>query len=522
MTITQALKRASQVACSRTALVNGDKVLSWHALTERVATIAGGLKAAGVEPGERICILSLNRPEFLEIHYAVAWAGGILVPLNFRFAAAELRDAIRKTGANLLIADASFAPVVQDVTGQIEGLRVIWIGTGDAVDGERYETLLDADPIDDLSIEREQATAGIFFTGGTTGSPRGVAISHSGLRVEFLELRQALEFDRESIYVHLMPMFHLAGFGIGSALTMAAGTHLFLDQFSPPACLDLVARHKPTHLSLVPTMLSMVLDEAEARSAAGEAGIEVLSSVKMIIYGAAPITPALLDRLQRLVPGVKLRQFYGMTELSGACVTLAPEDHDAAPDKVHRMRSIGQSMASVEIRIVAEDGRECGYDEPGEIVVRGPLVMQGYWADPEGTAEVLRDGWMHTGDVGSMDRDGYISIHDRTKDMIISGGENIYSLEVENALACHPKVVQCALVGIPDAKWGERAHAVVVVRPDDVAGVLSQELDAHCRQLIANYKVPRTWTVRHEPLPLSGVGKIQKQKLRAEIMADAG
>ena len=521
MAIIHALKRASQVAGGRTALVNGDATVSWRELSDRVARVAGGLKQAGVAPGDRVCILSLNRPEFLEVHYATAWAGGVLVPLNFRFAAAELRDAIRKTGSRLLIADASFAPTVHDVARQIDGLRVIWIG-GDAADGDRYDRLLAGKPIEDQSTQREQATAGIFFTGGTTGSPRGVAISHSGLRVEFLELRQALEFGRDSIYVHLMPMFHLAGFGIGSALTLAAGTHLFLDQFSPKACLDLVARHKPTHLSLVPTMLSMVLDEAEARSAAGEAGIEVLSSVKMIIYGAAPITPALLDRLQRLVPGVKLRQFYGMTELSGACVTLAPEDHDAAPDKVHRMRSIGQSMASVEIRIVAEDGTECACDEPGEIAVRGPLVMQGYWDDPEGTAEVLRDGWMHTGDVGSMDRDGYISIHDRTKDMIISGGENIYSLEVENALARHPKVLQCALVGVPDPKWGERAHAVVVVRPDDVAGELSKELDAHCRQLIANYKVPRSWTIRSEPLPLSGVGKIQKQKLRQEIVANAG
>lgn len=522
MSITSALKRAGQVAGDHLAVVTNDANISWRMLNERVARLAGGLRQAGIAPGDRVCILSLNRPEFLEIHYATAWAGAILVPLNFRFAAAELRDAIRKTSARLLIADPFFAETIRQVRQDVDGLRVIWTGGADAPDADRYERLLQAAPIDDQSTGQDQSVGGIFFTGGTTGSPRGVAISHASLRIEFLELRQALEFDKSSIYVHMMPMFHLADFGMGSALTLTAGTHCFLDQFTPQACLDLIKRYRPTHLCLVPTMLSMVLDEAQAQASSGGSAMDLLSSVKMIVYGAAPMTPALLDRIRAVVPGVKLRQFYGMTELAGACVTLAPEDHDSAPDKAHRMRSIGQSMATSEIRIVREDGSICAADEPGEILVRGALVMQGYWEDPEGTAAVLKDGWMHTGDVGSIDRDGFIKIHDRTKDMIISGGENIFSLEVENALARHPKVLQCALVGLPDPKWGERAHAVVVVRAPDVGDALSKEFETHCRGLIAGYKVPRSWTIRSEPLPLSGVGKVQKQKLRAEIIGHAG
>ncbi|MDH7799170.1 long-chain acyl-CoA synthetase [Beijerinckia sp. GAS462] len=503
-------------------MVTNDTSISWLMLNDRVARIAGGLRDEGIEPGDRVCVLMLNRPEFLEIHYATAWAGAILVPLNFRFAAAELRDAIRKTNSQLLIADPFFAETVRQVCQEIDTLRVIWTGGEDMPQADRYERLLEADAIEDLSTGQDQSVAGIFFTGGTTGSPRGVAISSASLRVEFLELRQALEFDRSSIYVHMMPMFHLADFGMGSALTLAAGTHCFLEQFTPQACLDLIRRYRPTHLCLVPTMVSMVLDEAQAQASSGGSAMDLLSSVKMIVYGAAPMTPALIERLQEVVPGVKLRQFYGMTELAGACVTLAPEDHDPAPDKVHRMRSIGQSMATSEVKIVREDGSTCKADEAGEILVRGPLVMLGYWEDPEGTAAVLKNGWMHTGDVGSIDLDGFIKIHDRTKDMIISGGENIYSLEVENALARHPKVLQCALVGLPDEKWGERAHAVVVVRSPDVQDSLSKDFETHCRGLIAGYKIPRSWTIRSEPLPLSGVGKVQKQKLRAEIIANAG
>lgn len=486
------------------------RTVSWSQLKGRVARIAGALRSSGVAAGDRVCLLSLNRPEFLEIQYAVAWAGAILVPLNFRFTAPELCCAIQKSRSSLLVVDAHFAEVVKSVRCELPELQVLWIGNGAA--DEDYERLLGGEPVADAVPENTGSVAGIFFTGGTTGTPRGVALSHASLCVHYLEMREALNYDASSVYAHVMPMFHLAGFGMGNALTMAAGTHCFLDQFSPHACLDLVSRCGVTHLSLVPTMISMLLDEVEG----GPVGsIEALASVKMISYGAAPIEAVLLERLLRIIPNVRLRQFYGMTELSGACVSLAPEFHGL--DKLELMQCAGQSMATSEVEIVRSDGSRCEINEVGEIVVRGAQVMLGYWDDPTGTAQALRDGWMHTEDLGSMDALGFVRICGRSKDLIISGGENIFALEVENALASHPQVLQSAIIGLPDERWGERVHAVIVVAHRLGTDALVEVLEKHCRGLIANYKIPRSWSFREEPLPLSGVGKVQKQKLRAEF-----
>jgi len=499
--------------------------MDWRTLRDRVARGAGGLRSLGIEPGDRVSILSLNGAEFLEAQYAAAWAGAIIVPLNFRFALAELRHAIHSTQSRLLIADTAFASVVDLVCREIPDIRILWLGDGAPERAPSYESLLIHDPIEDRSVDRDDSLAGIFFTGGTTGTPRGVALSNGNLRVHFLEMRYACEFDRASVHPHILPMFHLAGFGVCHALTSAGGAHCFLPQFSPEGCLDLISRHRPSHLSLVPTMLAMVMDEFESRDPGpgpgpGDGVAPALAALKMLTYGAAPIPLALLERVIRLLPQLKLRQFYGMTELSGACVTLGPEHHGLTAEIRSRMASVGQSMSTSEIMIAREDGSPCSTNEPGEILARGPQVMVGYWGDAAGTAQALRNGWMHTGDVGCMDEQGFITIFDRSKDMIISGGENVFSIEVENALANHPRVSQCAIIGVPDLRWGERVHGIVVLRPEETTPTqqLAHELEEHCGSLIARYKVPKSWTFRTEPLPLSGVGKVQKQKLRTDFI----
>jgi long-chain acyl-CoA synthetase len=522
MVLTSALRRAAQVNGEGAALVADGRPITWRTLCDRVSRIAGGLGAAGIKAGDRVCVLSHNRPEFLEIQYATSWAGGVLVPLNFRFAVAEICHSIKMTGSRLLVADAFFADVVGAVAREVQGLRVIWIGGNAELGGPHYEMLASASPIEDSSLGNDQLLAGIFFTGGTTGLPRGVGLTLQNIRVHLLEMRHALEYERRSVYAHIMPMFHLAGFGMGHALTLATGTHCFLDQFSAARCLRLIADQGVTHLSIVPTMLAAILDELEAARGPGSAAaVDALKSVEMIAYGAAPIPVVLLERLLQLLPEVRLRQFYGMTELSGACVTLGPEHHGLDARSLDRMSCAGRVMSTSEAKTVRTDGSDCAPDEPGEILVRGPQVMHGYWNDPEATAQAVKNGWMHTGDVGSIDQDGFIRIRDRSKDMIVSGGENVFSIEVEGAIASHARVLQIAIIGLPDSRWGERVHAVVVIKPDDATDGLQAELEEHCRGRIANYKIPKSWTFSSKPLPLSGVGKVQKQKLKAEVLDHA-
>lgn len=518
MVLTTALRRAAKVNGGGIAIAADDGSITWRELRDRAARLAGALRAMGIAPGDRVAILSTNRSQALEAQYATLWAGALLVPLNFRFAPAELRHALQVSGTKLLWADSGFQKEVSDVKDAVDGLSVAWLDEGSSGEGALHSELLRADPIDDHGGTLSEA-AGIFFTGGTTGPPKGVTLTHQNILVQVLEMRDALEMEATSVYAHIMPMFHLADFGVGHAVTLAAGTHCFLSKFSAQACAALVASRRITHLSLVPTMLSTLLDEVDAGHVSDEA-LQALAAVKVVGYGAAPISAALLERLSRRLPRARLRQFYGLTESCGACVTLAPEFHGPGPDAQLRMRSVGQPMASVDIRIVHEDGRECATSETGEILLRGPLVMSGYWGDASATARALRGGWLHTGDLGVMDEGGFLTLRDRSKDMIISGGENVFSIEVEDALASHDAVIACAVLGLPDEHWGERVHAVIVIAPDHHQADLADRLTSHCRARIAGYKIPRSWTFRRAPLPLSGVGKVQKHKLREEILRD--
>jgi long-chain acyl-CoA synthetase len=310
------------------------------------------------------------------------------------------------------------------------------------------------------------------------------------------------------VHLHAGPLFHLAAGGRALSTTVVGGRHVVLPRFGPAEVLAAVARHRITALTVVPTMLSMILQQPDF-------GAHDLSSLRAMTYGAAPMPEALLRRAMEALPGVRFMQSYGMTELSPLTTFLAAADHrPEAP--AHRLRSAGRPVPGVEVRVADADDRTLPAGEVGEILVRGPNVMRGYWRRPEQTAQALRGGWMHTGDAGRFDADGYLYVVDRTKDMIISGGENVYSTEVENALAEHPGVVQAAVIGIPDAKWGEAVHAVVVPRPG--SDLDAAALIAWCRERIADYKCPRSVDFAAE-LSLSSVNKVDKAALRKPFWA---
>jgi acyl-CoA synthetase (AMP-forming)/AMP-acid ligase II len=330
-------------------------------------------------------------------------------------------------------------------------------------------------------------------------------------------MQSSLELRADSIYLHATPLFHLADCGIGHAVTFAAGAHSFLAQFDASTCLTKILQDGVTEINLVPTMLATLLDAAE-----GEPGniAPALAAVRTVAYGGAPIPAPLLHRLLARLPNAKFRQFYGMTETCGACTSLPPEFHVPGVDAA-RLRSVGQAMPFAEIKIIAPDGGERPRGEAGEVAIRGPQTMRGYWNDPDATSHALRGGWIHSGDVGVMDANGFVTIIERLKDMIISGGENIYSAEVEQVIAAHPSVVACAVIGLSDRRWGERVHAVVVRRSHVESGELRRDLEARCRDLIAGYKCPKSWDIRTEPLPLSSLGKVNKAKLREEAVSYA-
>jgi len=352
------------------------------------------------------------------------------------------------------------------------------------------------------ALRGDDDLAAILYTGGTTGRPKGVMLSHGNLAGSMFG---SMAFGRaHERYLHTAPLFHIGALsGLFLALYSDAASH-FLPVFDAGAVLRAIDLHAIDELFLVPAMLRMVVDHPDFASYRTE-------SVRRIRYGASPIDAGLMDRALAAFPNAGFHQAYGMTELSPVAAVLPEPDHfDRASA---RLRSAGKATPTVELRIVGVDGQELPRGTVGEIAARGPGVMLGYWDAPQATAEVLREGWMHTGDLGRMDADGYVTVVDRLKDIIITGGENVYSAEVETALSTHPAVAQAAVIALPDDKWGERVHAVVILRSGEAA--TPEKLTAHCRATIAGYKVPRSYDFV-DALPLSGAGKVLKNILRDE------
>ena len=474
---------------------------------DRVARLAGALQQLGLQEGDRVAMLALNSDMYLEYMMGVPWAGGVLNPCNTRWTAAEIQYALDDSGSSILIVDEHFAAMAQKLRESVASMReVIYCGSGELPPGMlSYEALLDqAAPVADAG-RRNEDLVGIFYTGGTTGFPKGVMLSHSNLVSSGFGLKGDGFSRPGATYLHTAPMFHLADVGVAMPHWLEGNCHSVVAAFAPELVLDTIERDRVTHALLVPTMIQMLADHPSIQKQRD------LSSLETIIYGASPIAEAVLERAMKALPDVQFAQAYGMTELSPVATTLRPEFHSAQARQRGLLRSAGRATAGTEVKIADADDQELPRGKVGEIIVRGPNVMLGYWNQPEQTALAIRNGWMHTGDSGYMDEEGFVFIVDRLKDMIITGGENVYSTEVENALAKHPDVQACAVIGVPNEQWGESVHAVVVLKPG--AEPNAEALYEHCKSLIASYKCPRSVDFR-ETLPLSGAGKVLKAELR--------
>jgi long-chain acyl-CoA synthetase len=478
--------------------------VSWSELLDQAARIAGGLRALGVSEGERVAILSANSDLYMALYLAVPWAGGVLTPLNARWSAAENAYAIDDSKpAVILVSPGHIDAIAGILAGRADGPTLVAL---DAVERDGWldlSQLMSHGAVEDAGRGGDDLLA-IFYTGGTTGKSKGVMLSHAGFTGNCMAMRDLGICPDGCRMLVVAPLFHLAAAAALTMAMLAGGTAVIAPVFNPDSTLDLIADEGVTDALLVPTMIQMLLD---GRSF--DAG--KLARVNTVMYGASPMPEATIDRIMAAAPHLNFFQAYGMTEVSCTATVLGPEYHRGGHRAAGRHRGAGRPIATAEVVIADEAGLPLPAGQVGEILVRGKGVMLGYWNQPDLTAEALRDGWMHTGDGGRFDDQGVLYVVDRIKDMIVSGGENVYSAEVESAISLHPDVAQCAVIGVPDERWGERVHAVIVQRPG--SDVTDQAVIDHCRALIAGYKCPRS--VEFKPaLPLSAAGKVLKAELR--------
>lgn len=501
MYLTQGLHRSLQRHPDKTALrhlaPDAERAYTFTQLLDQVARRAAVLRARGIAPGERVALLAPNDDAMVLGLLACWWLGAVACPLNTRWSVPELRYALADCGAPLLVADASFAGPSAELADLAQVLPMADLATQAAA----------AAPVDDARVGGD-ALAAILYTGGTTGRSKGVMLTHLNFWSASMTRGAELNNAPDSVSLLVAPLFHVAGLGRLIGQSIVGGSWVTMPQFRAEVVLDAIFTHGITDTIVVPTMLQALLEAPNFDAAK-------VQNLNRIAFGAAPMPPDLLDRALATWPNAEFFQAYGLTETAGAaCINLPANHRPGAP--AERLRSVGRAGLGAEIRIVDPEGNDCPRGEVGEIIIRGPMVTSGYWKLPEVSAQALRNGWLHTGDGGRMDENGFIFIADRLKDMIISGGENVYSGEVEAALRSHDDVIDAAVIGVPDARWGEAVHAVVVLRPGVAESAeLASAIQAQCRTRLAGYKCPRSLAFA-AALPLSAAGKVLKTQLRAE------
>ena len=501
------LTRAAERCDGRPAVIDGAYRGSYRELLREVAGLAARFQARGLQPGDRVAMLSLNSAHYLRFYFATLWAGGVMVPLNHRLAARELAALLDDARPRLLLCDAGQRARAAALTAERPACQLIDLSAAEAAAGADCAdpAALAAGPqLPDRSGEGD-ALALLVYTGGTTGRPRGVMLSHRNVLANCAHTIPYLRLSDETTQLHLGPLFHMGAGQRIFSVTAARGAHVLLPKFSPASIVETIARERVSAVVLVPTMIRRLLDTPGFEPAQ-------LPSLRHISYGAAPTPPALLAQLMARFPAAALMQSYGQSECAPVATALRAEDHELGGP---RLRSVGRPVGAVAVMIVDAAGAPLPPGEVGEILIRGPNVMLGYWEDPTASAAALRDGWLHSGDLGSLDEGGYLYLADRLKDMIISGGENVYSVEVEAALLTHPAVLGCAVIGHPDPDLGERVHAVLQHPPGEAPTLA--EIQAHCRASLAGYKLPRSVSCGEAPLPLTGANKIDKRALRAAL-----
>jgi acyl-CoA synthetase (AMP-forming)/AMP-acid ligase II len=509
MGITQSVKRAVQQNPNGYATIFGTRTRRWTEFAERVGRLAGGLHSLGIGSGDRIAILSFNSDRYFEIFAAVPWAGAVLVPLNIRWSPAEDVYAINDSGAKVLLVDDAFAAMLGAIREKIPSVQaVIHMGEDATPLGmTSYEQFVESSSFLQDAGRTAEDLAGIFYTGGTTGLPKGVMLSHRSLWASTtggMSVFPTLTGDFN--FLVAVPMFHIAGVCCAMFAFTLSATSVILPAFSAERVLATIAEYRVRAVCLVPTMIRMLLT-LPSLSATD------LSSLRLMLYGASPMPEQTLRRAIRVLPDCRFIQYYGQTEVSPNATALSPDYHVLEGPNAGKLESAGRALSCCEVEVVNAQGIEMPRGTVGEIRIRGFNTMLGYWNKPEETAATLRDGWVYTGDAGRMDEEGFLYVVDRIKDMIVSGGENVYSIEVESACLQHPAVSQCVVIGVPHSTWGEAVHAIIILKEGEQ--VVAEDLIAHCHRLIAGYKCPRSIEFRSEPFPLSGAGKVLKRQLRA-------
>ncbi len=487
-TVVDPLMRAEAMHGPRTALVCGDVRRSFAEVADRCHRLAGVLDDLGLERGARVAVLAANSAEYAEIYATIPAAGRSVVPLNTRWADAELLYALDDGGVSVLITDREPGALADAVDTVVQ--------LGDDYEGR----LAAATPAPYADVEEDEI-AGLFYTGGTTGKSKGVMLTHRNLVANTLHSQIMMPLDDSDTYLVVAPMFHAAG-STSLLQCFALGVpQVVVPAFEPNACLDLIEAEGCSMTLAVPTMLAALI---EAQSASPRD----TSTLRKIAHGASPIAMELLKRAHELFPTAELIHLYGATETAPLVTGLRNEQ--TLTDSP-RGKSAGQPVLGVTVRIDGPAGDQPA-GQAGEVLAKGPNIMAGYWNKPEQTAEVLQAGWYRTGDVGYLDDEGFLYLVDRAKDMIISGGENVYCSEVEDVIYRNPKVLEATVFGIPNEQWGEQVHAVVVPRDESLT---ENELIEFCRESLGGYKVPRSVSFQSDELPKSGPGKVLKRELRA-------
>jgi acyl-CoA synthetase (AMP-forming)/AMP-acid ligase II len=504
MNVTGLLRDRAAAHPERTAFIYEGRRVGFAEFDDRVNRVVSALRSSGLGPGDRVAVLDKNSLPYVELLFAAARAGAVQVPVNYRLAPDEVAYIVNNAGARVLVVGAEFVPVLDAIADRLEHTEQLVVVGGSDHAYTDYAAWTDRDP------STADDTGEVFvqlYSSGTTGRPKGVMLTHDNFLVALPMTDEMWDIDADSTLMVAMPMYHIAGCVLATVAIYAGIPSVIMREPDPVAIARAIEAHRVTHVFLVPVLLLLMQQLPQVREAD-------MSSLRLLLYGASPISDEVLRGAMRLLPHTRFMQVYGLTETTGAITYLPPEDH--VPDSP-RLRSAGIPNPSTTLGIIDPvTGEDLPPGKVGEIVCRTSQNMRGYWRLDEATRDtLLPDGRLRTGDAGYLDEDGYLYIHDRVKDMIISGGENIYPAEVENVLMSHPAVADCAVIGVPDDKWGETPKAIVVVGDE----VEDRELIDFCRSRLAHFKCP-TSVDRVDAIPRNPTGKVLKRRLREPYWKD--